>query len=309
MTVQQASYLMSLPLVLHVPHLHFFVVHAGLLPSDPRLSPTDPRQPLAHPPATDGRKDDMTILASGSGIRNGHYEYDNDEIIPSPLRFQLHAQSSMLHASKKSSQHRNSAASIEDRRALQESAILVDVPQNRDPWAVLNMRGVTKKNKVTRDGDKGTPWSKIWNKQMSRCRGFDGEDELNDFKKSGYALPCRPTTVVYGHAATRGLDVKRWSMGLDTGCLYGRRLTALVLTNGTALWDAEERPWLAEDEEREDEDEDDEDSDDEENEDEADEDDEDESVSRPKRRRIRFGDGGSGINAKLIHVNCPNIDD
>ena len=72
----------------------------------------------------------MTILASGSAIYNDNYEHDDDDIIPLGVRFQLQAQSSMLHTSKKSSQHRASAASIEDLRALQESAILSDVPQN-----------------------------------------------------------------------------------------------------------------------------------------------------------------------------------
>jgi hypothetical protein len=59
------------------------------------------------------------------------------------------------------------------------------------------------------------------------------------------ALPCKGVTVVYGHAASRGLDIKKWSkgrssdcwswvcahiyIGLDTGCVYNLRLTALVL--------------------------------------------------------------------------------
>ena len=76
---------------------------------------------------------------------------------------------------------------------------------------------------------------------MSRCVGFEGAALRN--KDS---LPCHPSTVVYGHAASRGLDVHRWTMGLDTGCVccgpisstsflkihfqvYGRKLTALIL--------------------------------------------------------------------------------
>lgn len=52
MTAEQATYLRSLPLVLHIPRLHAFVVHAGLLPLDPRRSPTSLHQPLAHIPRT-----------------------------------------------------------------------------------------------------------------------------------------------------------------------------------------------------------------------------------------------------------------
>ena len=50
MSAEQAAYLRSLPLVLHIPRLHSFVVHAGLLPLDPRRSPTSGRQPLSHLP-------------------------------------------------------------------------------------------------------------------------------------------------------------------------------------------------------------------------------------------------------------------
>ncbi|KAG2035250.1 hypothetical protein BDR03DRAFT_963050 [Suillus americanus] len=44
------------------------------------------------------------------------------------------------------------------------------------------------------------------------------------------SLPCYPFTVVYGHAAGRGLlDIKRWSTGLGTDCRSRRRLPAVVL--------------------------------------------------------------------------------
>lgn len=32
-----------------------------------------------------------------------------------------------------------------------------------------------------------------------------------------------------GHAAGRGLDINPFSFGLDSGCVYSHRLTALVL--------------------------------------------------------------------------------
>ena len=33
----------------------------------------------------------------------------------------------------------------------------------------------------------------------------------------------------YGHDAVRGLGVSPFSIGLDTGCCYGGKLTALVM--------------------------------------------------------------------------------
>ena len=69
-------------------------------------------------------------------------------------------------------------------------------------------------------------------------------------------MPCYPATVVYGHAASRDLDVRRWTVGLDTGCLYGRRLTALVLTRPKGGAHAQASPFDDEGEEDYEEDED-----------------------------------------------------
>ena len=308
-TPEQASYLTSLPIVLHVPRLHLFIAHAGILPSDPRLAPTDRRQPLAHVPtrlsnAFESQGFSTHISTEGDGR-------GDDRVLTSRLQAYLSTQDT-------SDASPLSAPNVDHLRTLQESAILADIPQNRDSWVVLNMRSVTKKHKVTRNGDKGTPWSKIWNEQMERCRGFDGElsddadEDLKGGKEKKYELPCYPSTVVYGHAASRGLDVKKWSMGLDTGCLYGRRLTALVLNNATALEAADDEVWFEDDDdEDDDEDEDDEDDEDDEKEHEGeDDDDEDEeSGPRPRRKRVRFGDPGSGVNAHLFSIRCQDIDD
>jgi hypothetical protein len=38
-----------------------------------------------------------------------------------------------------------------------------------------------------------------------------------------------PERIVFGHDSLRGLQEYPWAIGLDTGCVYGRRLTALLL--------------------------------------------------------------------------------
>jgi hypothetical protein len=74
---------------------------------------------------------------------------------------------------------------------------------------------------------------------VQRDDGDEDEDEVSE-----EALRCSPVTVIYGHAAGRGLDIKPFSKGIDTGCVvsgdlrvvetrtddqYGKKLTTLIL--------------------------------------------------------------------------------
>jgi Icc-related predicted phosphoesterase len=108
-------------------------------------------------------------------------------------------------------------------RNKQELAVLTEIPENKDPWTVTNIKSVTNEGIVSTSPREGTPWSQLCNDTMSKCSGKSGE------AYHPASLPCYPFTVVYGHVAGRGLDIKRWSIGLDTGCSHGRRLSAVVL--------------------------------------------------------------------------------
>ncbi|CAE7095548.1 unnamed protein product [Rhizoctonia solani] len=187
---EEYQYLLSMPVALHIPSLHTIVVHAGILPMDPRRKVISPHQPLSHPPKSDNRTEEAL-------------------------------------------------------RKLQELALLTDIPQNTDPWTRMNMRTILDDGTISRDKG-GTLWSDLWHKVIKLCDGFDvqptsnstaaefgAEDGWAEWVKNEFkgvkSLPCKDVTVIYGHSASRGLDIKKWSKGLDTGCTYNLRLTALVL--------------------------------------------------------------------------------
>jgi hypothetical protein len=63
-------------------------------------------------------------------------------------------------------------------------------------------------------------WARLWNhfqKMLPEFKEWNNEERR---------------VVVYGHDSKRGLEVKEWSKGLDSGCVSGGRLTALVVGDG-----------------------------------------------------------------------------
>lgn len=85
---------------------------------------------------------------------------------------------------------------------------------DQDPYWVMNMRAIDSNGVPSRHKSGKLLWDEAWN-EAQRKRG------------NGNA-----TKVYYGHEASRGLQLKDYSFGLDTGCVYGNQLTALEITSG-----------------------------------------------------------------------------
>ncbi|KAF2144324.1 uncharacterized protein K452DRAFT_194200, partial [Aplosporella prunicola CBS 121167] len=81
----------------------------------------------------------------------------------------------------------------------------------QDPYLVMNMRSIDLETKVPSEGRDGTPWEKYWN-----------------FYQKRQPASAR-STIVYGHDSKRGLNLREWSKGLDSGCVRGGALSALVV--------------------------------------------------------------------------------
>jgi len=85
---------------------------------------------------------------------------------------------------------------------------------HQPPAVLMNLR--TFVNKVPSASREGVHWSRLW----------------NEYQRLVIKQRKRPLTVVYGHDARRGLELKQYTKGLDSNCVRGGRLSALVIQGG-----------------------------------------------------------------------------
>jgi diadenosine tetraphosphatase ApaH/serine/threonine PP2A family protein phosphatase len=74
--------------------------------------------------------------------------------------------------------------------------------EEQEENALINMRSITPDGGWSKKLDAGVPWASRW---------------------------TGPERIVFGHDAIRGLQQYPLATGLDTGCVYGRALTGLLL--------------------------------------------------------------------------------
>lgn len=93
---------------------------------------------------------------------------------------------------------------LPDKQALVVHGGLVPgVPlDEQDPILLMNLRCVRDDGSGTKRGDEGVLWGSVW---------------------------PGPQLVLFGHHASAGLQEHPFAIGLDTGCVYGGKLSACIL--------------------------------------------------------------------------------
>jgi hypothetical protein len=233
MSDAEYEYLVSLPLILHAPSIHSYFVHGGMLPY--QLLPTRPyatSQPLAHVPPHKGRtsEDELRQMQEEAllNIPENQVPWNGAFLCVSPgaglwgAIIDNIADAVLIFS-----------AEHPQRKAWQAC---LQVRVDRVSWSLDTFVHIGFHNRENFDGK---PWSNIWTATMKRCAGYGDLDSVQsvgepfsgaqaamhgiedqpDLAAQQGTLPCMPSMIVYAHAATRGRDIKRWSIGIDTGCV------------------------------------------------------------------------------------------
>ena len=95
--------------------------------------------------------------------------------------------------------------------------VLQGVPlEQQEEASLCNMRSLDAQGRWSKRLEDGEPWASLW---------------------------PGPERVIFGHDAVRGLQQWPHALGLDTGCVYGRRLTGLLLPDDELVSVAAHKEW------------------------------------------------------------------
>lgn len=100
--------------------------------------------------------------------------------------------------------------------------------ENQDPMSVMNMRIIDLATHIPshKHEQKGSiPWFSFWNKYQ---RLINAQGTIFGHRKSP---STKHTTVVYGHDSRRGLQINKYTKGLDSGCVRKDKLTAWIVSD------------------------------------------------------------------------------
>lgn len=214
LSVESAKWMQQRSLTLHIRTLHTYIVHAGLLPwtipkrtggkkGEKKIKGTDAIKrkdnPNAKAPATVMATDASDELVDGSDTGDDDDISDDLNSIDFTNQFNL-SNSASLEQSAASDRfvpvHVGSHDSnmTVSKNLDPEMAILLNVPLNRDPFTLLEMRSLLKDGSVSKGTKKGSPWAPIWNRVMAGCQILNGQEIAANKNKH---TKCRPLSVMW----------------------------------------------------------------------------------------------------------------
>lgn len=91
---------------------------------------------------------------------------------------------------------------------------------DNDPWTVMNIRDMDRdlrpsSSKLSKNPDNNAQhWAAVYQDYALK---YDNQSAI----------------VYYGHDASRGLDIGKFTVGLDSGCIYGRKLSVMEMKTKT----------------------------------------------------------------------------
>ncbi|EXJ60945.1 hypothetical protein A1O7_05098 [Cladophialophora yegresii CBS 114405] len=97
----------------------------------------------------------------------------------------------------------------------------------QDPVSAMNMRVLDLATHLPSHKHRlkgSVAWYKLWNRYQQL---LDLHKRFGKHKRERESESH--TTVIYGHNAKEGLQIRKYTKGLDTGCVKGGKLTALVV--------------------------------------------------------------------------------
>jgi hypothetical protein len=109
----------------------------------------------------------------------------------------------------------NLTSSFGDTLIVVHAGLVPGIPlEAQDPHAIMHMRSLLR----TPDDES----------EFKPAETFGEEGWATEWDRWQDKLASK-TTVVFGHDAKRRLQLGRYTIGLDSACLYGHRLSALVI--------------------------------------------------------------------------------
>ncbi|OQE21503.1 hypothetical protein PENFLA_c014G04659 [Penicillium flavigenum] len=96
--------------------------------------------------------------------------------------------------------------------------------EKQDPSSVMTMRTIDLDTHVPSPKKNGMNWAKMFDKHQSKL--------YSSLETSAEDPLANTITVVYGHDASTSLAIRTFTKGLDSGCVKGGKLTALVIEDG-----------------------------------------------------------------------------